>query len=1238
MTSERSEYVVYLNDREENSKSKYPNNYVQTTKYSLLTFIPKCIFYQFMRLANIYFLLTAIVQSIPQISPLNPFTAIGPLLLVLVISMVKEALEDMVISIQKRRKNDKVVNTSKTLIWKESHWQEIEWKDLSIGDVVKVNDGQDFPADLLVLTTSEQNGSCKLQTANLDGERNLKTKQALTSTIGLFENDTPHTVSSKIRTVINGPDYKLSSFEGRIEIDDASYYIDSKQLLLRGSNLRNTDYIIGMVVYAGLFTKIMMNIRHTPFKRSRYEKILNTIVVFELIFQTALCLVLAVQAAVFYDENEDAEYMFFNEDSEPAVVGLMVYATFFLLLNTLIPISLIVSLELVKFAKSFFFEWDLKMYGEELDQTAKVQTLNIQEELGLVDYIFCDKTGTLTSNTMEFKGCAVAGTIYFDMEKEETTKEGYVTKKQNAIVQDLEERRNFIHTEIFSESKIDKESEGKFTYTFDANSPKNHPSQDLSPSKSGSKFSGNQTPIYNSDLDLSSIHVPELSTSRLIEYNIGRISRKVSIPSTPRGRRVSKGSERTRRGSNIEWNYDTKSIERDILLRKDSDPRIHIKQHAVSITNQSEYLEEFLLALVLCNDVVTEIDRETSEVRYLGSSPDEVTLVHAAKEMGYIFLERTAESIIINIRGETKEFVVLNMLEFSSERKRMSVIVRHPDDLSIRMYIKGADNVIVDRLDFSAEIPYLANSKYAINLFAIKGLRTLVVAFKAIDPEQYEEWNKRYQHVRLYTTQDKENKIAVLAEEMEQSFKLIGVTAVEDKLQDKVPRAIEEFRKAGIKVWMLTGDKMETAENIGLSCKMITESSYIIKIKELNIIDLDKKLNEVLEEIAKIKQERVYDISLVIEGDALSIALTQPKELYMICQACNIVICCRANPKQKAQVVDFIQKCEPKAVTLAIGDGGNDVTMIQAAHIGVGLYGKEGYQAASSSDFAISEFKHLRYLLFYHGRHASLGMAFFISFFFFKNLLFTMPQFYFSFFSGFSGQTVWDDWYLLLYNSAITAAGVFLYVLFEQDLNTKSAKHLRKYWPALYLENKLNDPLTFKKFLVWVILSGYFSIIIFGTSILSYWDGIMNKDGMTEGLWGMSVCMYTSVVCVVNFTLIIFLRHWTFMHHLAVWGLSFLLYCPLFMFIYDTIPGTWVHGKVFDYLSTSCFWLTLLIATAVCVMPVYIIVTWKRLFKQSLVDVLISGKEPLEVVQPKFESALPSHSTAATNNRSSKKF
>lgn len=253
-----------------------------------------------------------------------------------------------------------------------------------------------------------------------------------------------------------------------------------------------------------------------------------------------------------------------------------------------------------------------------------------------------------------------------------------------------------------------------------------------------------------------------------------------------------------------------------------------------------------------------------------------------------------------------------------------------------------------------------------INDFATEGLRTLLYGYRYIEEQEYVSWKKVYLDATTSLV-DRQEMIEKAGELVEKDFELAGATAIEDKLQKGVPEAIDKLRRANIKLWMLTGDKRETAINIGHSCRLIKDYS--------TITILDHEAGEVHERIAAaiidVSHGTVAHSVVVIDGQTLALidAEESVKKLFIdLAVLVDSVICCRASPSQKASLVMAIRKKVKKSVTLAIGDGANDIAMIQEAHVGIGITGKEGLQAARTSDYSIAQFRFLLKLLLVHGR------------------------------------------------------------------------------------------------------------------------------------------------------------------------------------------------------------------------------------------------------------------------------
>ncbi|MCO5600309.1 hypothetical protein L7F22_054419 [Adiantum nelumboides] len=484
-------------------------------------------------------------------------------------------------------------------------------------------------------------------------------------------------------------------------------------------------------------------------------------------------------------------------------------------------------------------------------------------------------------------------------------------------------------------------------------------------------------------------------------------------------------------------------------------------------------------------------EREGGRIAFQASSPDEAALVSGAQGLGYEFYVRKPRSIFVSIRGVDHEYEILNVCEFNSTRKRMSTVVRGPDG-KIKLYCKGADTVIMARL--SENQPYTEQTLIHLEDFATDGLRTLCVAMREIPEQEYRQWARMYDQA-AQTITNRGEALDKAAEVIEQNMFLLGATAIEDKLQDGVPETIHTLQTAGIKVWVLTGDRQETAINIGLSCRLISESMNLVIINEDNLHDTAAILNK---RLAAIKSQRsageLEEMALIIDGKSLSFALEKElaKTFLELAVMCKAVICCRVSPLQKALVVKLVKK-NMSSLLLAIGDGANDVSMIQAAHVGVGISGVEGLQAARSADVAISQFKYLRKLLLVHGSWSYARLSKMILYSFYKNITLYMTLFWYSFQNSFSGQVAFESWTLSFYNVIFTVLPPLVIGIFDQYL---SARMLDRY-PQLYGQIFFNK----RRFWGWTVNAFYHSLIAYIFVTAAFWDSPQLSGGYTSYSW-----------------------------------------------------------------------------------------------------------------------------------------
>ncbi|XP_049540344.1 probable phospholipid-transporting ATPase IA isoform X4 [Anopheles darlingi] len=1013
--------VIRLNEPQ---GQKYCNNHISTAKYSALSFIPSFLFEQFRRYSNCFFLFIALLQQIPDVSPTGRYTTLVPLIFILSVSAIKEIVEDF-----KRHRADDEINHRVIEVLRNGQWQSIMWKELSVGDIVKVQNNTFFPADLVQLSSSEPQGISFIETANLDGETNLKIRQGVPTTAKILETKDFAQFSGTLES--EPPNRHLYEFNGVLkEHNKPAVALGPDQLLLRGAMLRNTAWVFGIVIYTGHDTKLMRNSTSAPLKRSTVDRLTNTQILMLFFILIILCIVSCIFNQIWTSEH-------FQTDWYLGIVNLMnknfAYnlLTFIILYNNLIPISLQVTLELVRFLQAIFINMDIDMYHEESDTPAMARTSNLNEELGMVKYIFSDKTGTLTRNVMEFKKCTVARTIY----------------------------------------------------------------------------TAEDTPAQ----------------SRLVQ--------------------------------NIINNHHTAPI-----------------------------LREFLTLMAICHTVIPEKKpgvEDTAEIQYHAASPDERALVYGAKKFGYVFHTRTPTYVEIEALGVQERYEILNVLEFTSTRKRMSVIARNSKG-EIKLYCKGADTVIYERLAPNG-VAYREATLSHLEEFATEGLRTLCCAVSVIPDDVYEDWKHTY-HKASTSLQYREQKVEDAANLIETNLMLLGATAIEDKLQDGVPETIASLIEAKINVWVLTGDKQETAINIGYSCQLLSHGMDLIILNE-DCLDNTRSCIQRYSERFDHTLRKENNAALIVDGKTLKYALSCDlrRDFLDLCISCKVVICCRVSPIQKADVVELVTT-NTKSVTLAIGDGANDVAMIQKAHVGVGISGVEGLQAACASDYSIAQFSYLRKLLLVHGAWNYSRMCKLILYSFYKNICLYVIELWFAIYSGWSGQILFERWTIGLYNVFFTALPPFAMGLFDK---VTSAEQMLKE-PRLYEPSQSAQLFNVKVFWHWILNALVHSVVLYWLPMCSYKGDVIWGNGRDGGYLVLGNIVYTYVVVTVCLKAGLITNSWTWLTHCSIWGSIVLWF--LFIFIYSNIWPTLPVGAVFTGMddmvfSTPVFWLGLLLIPATALLP-----------------------------------------------------
>ncbi|GES94028.1 phospholipid-translocating ATPase [Rhizophagus clarus] len=1254
-----------------NTKKPFINNSITSSRYKIYDFLPKQIIYQFSKVANFYFLFVAILQSIPEFSPTGRFTTIIPLSIFMSIAIAHEGFDDY-----RRHKQDQIENNNECSVlnvYKSNDsntryigvWRKTKWRNVKVGDFVSVKAQEWIPADLLLLHSKGEEGTCYIETAALDGETNLKQRQALKETNSIITS--PETLANFRATVkTENPNQDLYNFDGSISLaNNKTLSLSNNQILLRGTILRNTPEIYGLALFTGEETKLRMNAsKNIRTKAPSIQRLMNKVVIIIFCFVITLA-TLCTAMSLLWDQDIGKNSFYLPKHGK--VINVL--AGFIILFNTMIPISLYVTMEVIKLAQAYFINNDMEMYHPETDTPAEARTSTINEELGQVSYLFSDKTGTLTDNIMLFRKISVGGRAFIHdldlrrIEEDDLLKMMKHPQRSKTFQRYI--KRLSISTRWHNRSQTrDESNDGgdEITQLNRSDSTRSGRFSMIAPNSTG------PSPLYRHDS-------------------------------------ISGNSVRSVKGKTVQQMKSTLDL-------------LTILQHQTN-TPFYEKARFFLLAIVLCHTCVPEIEEETQDIFYQASSPDEFALVTAAKELGYVVTDRSMGSVSLRINNDGpnglnvpnsstptyETYKILNVIEFSSKRKRMSIIYRLPDG-RICLLCKGADSIVLERLrgpimrsrkdkgpidkkekydeDRSYEygkrslhddlrvdtnvgrnvnnqsessafssVPntpktplsvheihgaspisfksaherstsirtvdsdrsvvdilpmhdekwLYSQTMYHIQDFATEGLRTLLYAHRFMDEEEYTTWSNLYQEASTALV-DRQQKLEDVAELIERNLEITGATAIEDKLQNGVPETIDKLRRAGIRVWMLTGDKKETAINIGYSCSLIKDYSTTI------IIDSNTDLKSMMRRALKdIKNGRAQHPVAVVDGATLMNIEKDPDimevfvDLGILCEA---VICCRVSPSQKALVVRSIRSKLIDSVTLAIGDGANDIAMIQEAHVGIGITGREGLQAARSSDYSIAQFKFLSNLLFVHGRWSYVRVSKFVLGTFYKCMCFYLTQGLFQLFTGFSGTSLYEQWTLSFYNTLFSSLPVIVIGMFEKDLNMKTVIGV----PELYKLGQRNGGFNLKLFFSWMGAGIYHAFIIIGIPFFVHglWDGEELGLFGAPQLYELGMTVYSCVVFVVTIKIAYLECHnWSIITHLTsiLTLIGWYLYQTIYSFMYPKSTGEvyQVNGTFQRIGGKSEYWTVVVLTVFCAILPNLFVKVVKSIILPTDVDV-----------------------------------
>lgn len=975
-------------------------NKIITSKYNKYTFFPLNAYHQVSKPSNMFFLLTLVLLAFPQISPFNPYTYFLAFCLVTGTSMIKDGVEDY-----RKHKQDDIINHKKSYTVQvengECVLKEINVEDLDVGDFVVVEENSDIPADVIILRSkvgTKKGCVCRdyvyIDSSNLDGESNLKKKTAhydVKCEVVYGDLEMPILCSCDLFFVENVSSSAVmdtgdifTKFDCRLKVKGETVLCNEKNALLKGMKLKNTKSVLGYVVAVGQGTKMgKSNVSITRKGHSLFEEEVSKLVYVIFVFYFILLFISSILGSLFL-RRKDISYLYLsNYLSKDA---LKQTGTNYILFSYLIPLSLFVTLEVSRMFHGAYVSHDKRLEKGGVESICR--NSNVTEDLGMVEFLLCDKTGTLTKNNMVFK---------------------------------------YVH----------------------------------------------------------------LANTGKIEGQYHRLSRHQRESSTnENSNALGEGSTFNDTKDEISIMNTTQDIHSSSHTKGDTLQEVHsLKKNIQNILKEVDSL--FVLALLCCNGV------DSINNSYEGVSQDEISILEGFRLNGARLVEREEKFVVLEMYGERLVVDVELTLDFTSSRQRMSVVVKVQGEYFL--FTKGSDAKLKMVLEDESLTRLIEeNSKY----------RTLVVGYRSLTEETVQEMKERFSRITLEKRYQQEEEVF---EDYEGDLVYLGTTFIEDELEEEVRSTLVALRGAGIKVWMITGDKKETAVSCAVDCGL-----------------MEKKDDPTV---------------FLVEGDVEDIR-------SLLCYKSVVVY--RATPHMKGKIAKGFRGI--KRNTLAIGDGNNDVPMLQTANIGVGILGKEGNQAGISGDFAIPGFYCLRSLILVHGRYNFIRFSKVTLNAFYKNIYLITIQFLYNFYTGFSGKPVYNSYFLNYYNVFFTSLIPATISLFDKDIPEDEAYHSPEKYPPVrqYFSKSILALST-----LYAILEGVaIFFLVTGVFFLKDLVGYRGKLGGYSALDNLLSLVVFSSVLLKQIRLVSFSTSYT---HLAIFLSIALCFLCLFLLQESDFQGSiWV--------------------------------------------------------------------------------
>lgn len=1156
--------AIEFNCNDRITSSEFPSNYVSSARHRLLTIVPRHLFEQFQRSANIWFLIVSVFQLIPyQLNPTDSWTTILPLSLMLAFTLGSEIVNDY-----RRYAGDRELNSQEYHVWHGTYYTNIPCKNIQVRQVVILKNDEVVPADMVLLASSGQDKRCYVDTSGILGETNLDIKRPVKDTQRLLEATSLDDAAALLKRIVGqlqftDPDPNFEKFTGNIKLKGfpKASKLDISNLLLRGSRLKATPWVFGLVVYTGKETKTQLNAKLSKKKKiSKIESSVNRWVVYILGFLLAM-VIFSMLASIYLEESK----FDFEEIS-----GLGQFIVFILLYNNIIPISLFVTMDIIKLLQIHYIHIIS-------DKKIKFKTGEVNEDMGQVEYILADKTGTITNNSHSLKVCCINGTVYSRCETD-----------------DLDNIES-----LASESSEDR-------------------------------------PLFNTKIGLD---------------------------------------------------YGTTDLDKVSFKDDFSAPSENLTFSQLKFCLRNENIDTvyFVKCMALCNTVLRV--ESTSEI-YLASNMEEKALVLAAHEFGYELIARNSNSCILNEGGSHVKYDILASTDSSSKSGRSRVLLRNK--LETVLFVKGNPDAMSSLIIESEEETFVNDQlDNIVNL----GLRANLLSYRILTDEEAELLTIRIENARSNNV-NPDLKIEQLLEEYEKHVQFLGVAGIEDTVPQENKDTIRALLQAGIKIWILSGDKETNIISAGLDSGIISPDipvislnnisssvscakilyKYILNniyhdtnleiirynsilqgssdlknndIKRLSMRSMardDREMSRISEHlpqltnsVSTVKLEKIYshpifkdiektttqhfNLDRPFKPETINFALSLDRETLQtaLCdETCRKMLVCllitartvcfnNILPLQKAQIVKLLKEnVKSHPTVLAIGDSNCDIAMIQEANIGVGIRGKDGTQVCNSAEVELENFSQLKDLLLVHGYRNYSRLSRSVLLFLHKNLILTILTFVYIFVSDFSGTSIFNSSLLVAYNIFFTTLPIIVLGVSDEDLTyDQILAH-----PYIYNIGITNQHFNYRKLLEY-ILHALMKSFFLGLLVCPIYTQILSEDGQVENLEIIGTVLYVSMVLSVLLHIAVETYSYSFIYILSQFTSIVLLivYLIFSTYAYISHQGSSIdlYGIGIQLQKCPIVFIVMLISPLSCLLYSYAWKAYETIFNPGLVELIRDG-------------------------------